>query len=174
MSKAAAVREEAPQRIHGGGSYPSGAAAQSTPSHGGSSVAASSRNYPGAAKSASGDLHARHGKTMTPEQRQERIAFIKDHRERGYRWNQIAALLDMRPNALSDWWKWNTQTKFDPKPPTQERKCLCCGDQFESEGPGNRLCPRCRAQSHVLSPYAPDPGGDLGKRVTPRRNGRRA
>lgn len=41
-------------------------------------------------------------------------------------------------------------------PPTKTkpstRPCLCCGKPFRSEGPGNRLCPRCRALD--VSPYA--------------------
>ena len=27
---------------------------------------------------------------------------------------------------------------------TKVRKCLCCGSHFASEGPGNRICGRCR------------------------------
>jgi len=32
------------------------------------------------------------------------------------------------------------QTKSDPK---KQRRCLGCGEPFESTGPGNRLCKRC-------------------------------
>lgn len=33
------------------------------------------------------------------------------------------------------------------------RKCLCCGNVFQSAHAGNRMCPRCLTQS--TSPYAP-------------------
>lgn len=36
------------------------------------------------------------------------------------------------------------------------RKCLCCGIDFMSEGPGNRLCQTCRHKD--VSPYAPGGG----------------
>lgn len=29
---------------------------------------------------------------------------------------------------------------------SQQRACLCCGAQFESEGIGNRLCNPCRSR----------------------------
>lgn len=34
-----------------------------------------------------------------------------------------------------------------------ERACLRCGKQFDSSGPGNRLCQRCRSVD--VSPLAP-------------------
>lgn len=34
------------------------------------------------------------------------------------------------------------------------RKCLCCGKDFHSNGPGNRMCYGCRARSASVSPYA--------------------
>ncbi len=40
------------------------------------------------------------------------------------------------------------------EPPRQTviRPCLSCRSPFESEGPGNRMCPQCRGRS--VSPYA--------------------
>jgi len=35
---------------------------------------------------------------------------------------------------------------------SKTRPCLCCRDPFDSHGPGNRLCDRCRARD--VSPYA--------------------
>lgn len=32
------------------------------------------------------------------------------------------------------------------------RKCLCCGDQFSSHGPGNRICSPCKALDAWTSP----------------------
>jgi predicted DNA-binding transcriptional regulator AlpA len=36
-------------------------------------------------------------------------------------------------------------------PEGMQRKCLCCGDTFWSQGAYNRLCKRCRASS--VSPF---------------------
>ena len=34
-----------------------------------------------------------------------------------------------------------------PKKQRTERRCMCCGSKFASEGPHNRLCSKCRGQS---------------------------
>lgn len=38
--------------------------------------------------------------------------------------------------------------------PVKRRPCLCCGKQFDSEGPGNRLCAPCRIKVSDVSPFA--------------------
>lgn len=43
---------------------------------------------------------------------------------------------------------------------TCPRACLCCGATFQSEGPHNRLCERCRRQS--ASPF--DTPATVGRR----------
>jgi len=153
----------------GGGSYPSGAAAQSTPSHGGSSVAVSSHNCPGGSKGSPGA--SSRGKTLKPEQVRERLAFVREHRALGYRWTQIAALIGMHPASLQQWFEL-THAREIPTT-TTVRKCLKCERAFDSEGPGNRMCSSCRSHSHILSPYAPDPGGHTGRRVMPMRGPRK-
>lgn len=40
-----------------------------------------------------------------------------------------------------------------PKP-TVRRSCLQCRRDFDSHGPGNRMCEPCRARSADASPYA--------------------
>ena len=51
-----------------------------------------------------------------------------------------------------------TGDRLRAKPKTTTRECLKCDDEFESSGPGNRLCDRCRAanqgtiETHVASP----------------------
>lgn len=39
------------------------------------------------------------------------------------------------------------------KPKKQVRKCMCCSNEFMSEGAHNRLCTRCRNKE--TSPYQP-------------------
>ena len=36
---------------------------------------------------------------------------------------------------------------------SKTRPCLCCQQLFESHGPGNRMCERCRMRD--VSPFAP-------------------
>jgi hypothetical protein len=43
------------------------------------------------------------------------------------------------------------KTRFSPK---TERKCLCCGGKFKSDGPSNRMCCACRRKAENLSPFA--------------------
>lgn len=33
---------------------------------------------------------------------------------------------------------------FQAREGQSERKCICCGDTFESDGPRNRMCNKCR------------------------------
>lgn len=40
------------------------------------------------------------------------------------------------------------------KVPTTRRPCLRCRREFDSVGPGNRLCEPCRVKSADASPYA--------------------
>lgn len=39
-----------------------------------------------------------------------------------------------------------------PAPTAKARPCLCCGKRFNSTGPGNRLCQKCRHKD--VSPFA--------------------
>lgn len=56
-------------------------------------------------------------------------------------------------------YRWNPEAKAGEKPKAhrrsrlQTKKCLCCADDFLSDGPMNRLCNKCRTRS--VSPYAP-------------------
>lgn len=40
----------------------------------------------------------------------------------------------------------------DPNNPKRVRPCMCCGNNFNSDGPHNRLCLTCRRKD--TSPYA--------------------
>jgi len=58
----------------------------------------------------------------------------------------------------------------DPPRPTRERKCLCCGRPFLSEGAHNRLCDPCRDGAgeitHGLGGVVIHDGGISGIRIT--------
>ena len=40
------------------------------------------------------------------------------------------------------------------KPETTTRNCMCCGAEFDSQGPHNRLCSPCRKQDDGVTSYA--------------------
>ena len=70
----------------------------------------------------------------------------------GYRWCEEHALVAKR-EAIKVWWKRKQLDKDDPPPPSTAawRTCLKCGRKFWSEGPGNRICPKC-AKSRSFDP----------------------
>lgn len=45
------------------------------------------------------------------------------------------------------------QRIFDQKAKRGPRKCLCCGQEFESEGAHNRMCNRCRLLGDEVPSY---------------------
>lgn len=53
-----------------------------------------------------------------------------------------------------------------PRQPTQARLCLKCRNEFDSEGPHNRLCSGCKI---TVSNAASSVDGTTGHRVTARR-----
>ncbi len=61
--------------------------------------------------------------------------------------DQIAEREGLRVTGIAARKKFRTVSRAGP------RKCLCCGQQFTSEGPHNRLCTFCRNKD--VSPYAP-------------------
>jgi len=48
-----------------------------------------------------------------------------------------------------------------PSALTTPRPCMTCRKTFDSEGPYNRMCDRCRKWAAEVSPLEPDPGGAL-------------
>ena len=45
-------------------------------------------------------------------------------------------------------YKYNHITKPDADVKTAPRKCITCGTVFNSEGPHNRMCPKCRRDAN--------------------------
>ena len=49
------------------------------------------------------------------------------------------------------WYEKNKRSK--PKQDNSKsalRKCLSCGDKFDSFGPGNRICPKCKDTKNYI------------------------
>lgn len=85
----------------------------------------------------------------------EHLDFIAHERDKGSTWETISRTVGVSAKTLSSWW-----AKRDPREPRQyvpkdarppadrsrakPRACLRCKIMFDSEGPHNRLCSRCR------------------------------
>lgn len=90
------------------------------------------------------------------------VVKVKALRAAGATYREIAQLTGLSMHAVSK--------IFNPPPPPvwrprknqvkTQRACLCCGATFQSEGPHNRLCERCRRQS--ASPF--DTPATVGRR----------
>lgn len=89
------------------------------------------------------------GATLTPEERAERLALIKEGKEKGMTWAQMGAQLNIAGYSLESWY--NRRTRLD-RATLSQRPCMCCRKPFESEGAHNRLCPECRLKRSI-SPW---------------------
>jgi len=80
------------------------------------------------------------------------IDFIAHERRKGTTWEAISRTVGVSAKTLSTWWAKRGVHNPYHKSPTREReatdytprKCLRCQTMFDSFGPGNRLCSRCR------------------------------
>lgn len=81
-------------------------------------------------------------------------------RAAGKRWSEVGAIMGRDDSSLSVRWH---KIAGVPNPSlyplmhhqaaaTTRRRCLCCRNEFESTGPGNRLCRLC---SKAANGYAP-------------------
>jgi hypothetical protein len=88
----------------------------------------------------------------------EHVDYIAHERGKGAKWADIAATVGVSPKLLSSWWalrmpdderRWAKGTRYNTKPGVNKerarpRTCLRCQIIFDSEGPHNRMCNRCR------------------------------
>jgi hypothetical protein len=80
------------------------------------------------------------------------VDFIAHERRKGTTWEAISRTVGVSAKTLSTWWAKRGAYSPYHKSPTREReakgytprKCLRCQIMFDSYGPGNRLCSRCR------------------------------
>lgn len=89
------------------------------------------------------------GATLTPEERAERLALIKEGKEKGLTWAQMGATLGIAGYSLESWY--NRKARLQ-RHALSERACMCCKRPFESEGPHNRMCAECRLRRSI-SPW---------------------
>lgn len=69
-------------------------------------------------------------------------------RRAGATYREIGALLGIsasRAYSLCD-----EAEACQKKSLSKPRRCLCCGAEFMSAGPGNRLCSRCRSKDDYM------------------------
>jgi hypothetical protein len=80
------------------------------------------------------------------------VDYIAHERRKGTTWEAISRTVGVSAKTLSTWWAKRAAYSPDHKSPTRERaansytprKCLRCQIMFDSYGPGNRMCARCR------------------------------
>lgn len=82
------------------------------------------------------------------------VDFIAHERRKGTTWDAISKTVGVSGKTLSTWWAKRAAYSPAHRSPTRERereatgytprKCLRCQIMFDSFGPGNRLCSRCR------------------------------
>lgn len=89
------------------------------------------------------------GATLTPEERAERLSFIKEGKEKGMTWAQMGTILGIAGYSLESWY--NRRGRAE-RHAMSERACMCCRKPFESEGNHNRLCAECRLKRSI-SPW---------------------
>ena len=86
------------------------------------------------------------GVQWSPEERQEVLRL----RRFGQTLAQIGKALNRPPSSINSCLIWLRTHAADGTAKT--RPCLSCTKPFPSDGPHNRLCPRCA--SRPISPYA--------------------
>lgn len=89
------------------------------------------------------------GKTLTPAEREHRIATVTAGQKNGLTWAQMAEALGTNKIALQSWWSRSNRIERDTR---TKRKCMCCRAEFPSDGIHNRLCHRC-STDRVPSPW---------------------
>jgi len=78
------------------------------------------------------------------------VDFIAHERRKGTTWEAISKTVGVSAKTLSTWWGKRAAYSPDHAKPRRNaahlapRKCLRCQIMFDSEGPHNRMCSRCR------------------------------
>ena len=89
------------------------------------------------------------GQHFTDEERAYRISTIERLRNEGLTWRQIGEKMGIAKTAVESWYTRQDRTERDPR---RKRACMCCRQEFPSEGAHNRLCGRCK-QDRNPSPW---------------------
>jgi hypothetical protein len=72
----------------------------------------------------------------------------------GMLWREVARKLGMCESTLTEGYRrhtWKHAARPEFKPVTAPRTCLKCGQTFESEWAGNRMCQSCKAWARTLA-----------------------
>lgn len=92
-------------------------------------------------------------------------ATASEMRKSGMSIKSIAQQLGCCEKRLSGWLRGDNDVRPRSDTARKIRFCLKCRGEFYSAGAHNRMCDKCRAHAHILSPMEPSPGGDAGRRV---------
>lgn len=78
------------------------------------------------------------------------VDYIAHERRKGTTWDAISKTVGIPPKTLSAWWAKRGPYSAEHAKPRRDtskltpRACLRCKITFDSEGPHNRMCSRCR------------------------------
>lgn len=78
----------------------------------------------------------------------EHLDFIAHERRKGRTWEEISLTVGVAAKTLSSWWAKREPEHRRPRRDLTRltpRACLRCKLMFDSEGPHNRMCSRCRS-----------------------------
>ena len=81
----------------------------------------------------------------------EHLDFIAHERRKGRTWEEISLTVGVSGKTLSSWWAKRGPYGPEHRRPRRDttrlkpRTCLRCKIMFDSEGPHNRMCSRCRS-----------------------------
>lgn len=81
----------------------------------------------------------------------EHVGYIAHARSEGRTWEAISLTVGVSAKTLSSWWAKRGPYGPEHRRPRADtshlrpRSCLRCQIMFDSEGPHNRLCSRCRS-----------------------------
>ena len=89
------------------------------------------------------------GQVLSDEERIQRLKTIERLRKEGLTWRQIGEHLGIASTSVESWYTRQDRLDRDPR---QKRACMCCRQEFASEGSHNRLCSRCK-QERTPTPW---------------------
>lgn len=89
------------------------------------------------------------GQHLTDEERAQRMETIERFRNEKLTWRQIGERMGIAKTSVESWYTRQDRAYRDPK---KTRACMCCRQDFQSEGNHNRLCLRCK-QDRSVNPW---------------------
>jgi predicted Zn-ribbon and HTH transcriptional regulator len=92
---------------------------------------------------------------LFPRKDKEMIyAMLAALRKDGNTWAEIAVIVKKDPHSIEQWYarqKARRPMREEHKSEQKPRKCLKCGEMFDSSGIHNRMCPPCKTWAGTMA-----------------------